>query len=82
MAEPLFWVVWRDGGDSPSFKHRDFVSARAEAQRLARKHKGHRFVVLAAVLGYQHRDLDELRYQAGGVDMTPAARDCDDDIPF
>lgn len=79
MTEPLFWCVWCDGGGNPTVKHRDFEAARNEAQRLARANPGRRFVVLAAALAYQKRDLDEIRFDDGsGYDPM----ELDREIPF
>ena len=62
LSEPLFWCVWNEGGGSPTVKHSDYATARREAQRLARQHPGNRFVVLAAAVAFEKRDLDEVRY--------------------
>lgn len=76
-TEPLFWCVWCDGGGSPTVKHADFARAKAEAQRLARNNPGQRFVVLAAALAYQKRDLDEVSFVKDPHDWT-----LDDEVPF
>lgn len=47
-AEESFYCVWRDGFTPPVVKHRSFVSARDEAERLCRKHPGETFFVLKA----------------------------------
>jgi hypothetical protein len=44
-----FWMVWREGGGSPQKQHLSEGAARAEADRLARIHRGDRFHVLRAV---------------------------------
>ena len=44
-----FWMVWRVGGMLPSHRHTTEESARQEAQRLAKLHPGHEFIVLRAV---------------------------------
>lgn len=77
-TEPLFWCVWCDGGGSPTVKHADFQRAKAEAQRLARNNPGQRFVVLAAALAYQKRDLDEVCFS------SDPHRDwlADEELPF
>lgn len=61
-TEPLFWCVWCDGGGNPTVKHDDYQTARREAQRLARSNPGARFVVLAAAVAFEKRDLDEIRF--------------------
>jgi hypothetical protein len=35
------------------FEHADFYAAKAEAQRLAKKHPGEKFVVVAQVEGFE-----------------------------
>lgn len=47
-AESSFYCVWRDGFTPPVVKHKSFVSARAEAERLCRKFPGETFYVLKA----------------------------------
>lgn len=44
-----FWMVWNDGGYAPTHKHMTEGAARSEAERLARKARGKRFVVLEAI---------------------------------
>lgn len=63
MADPIFWCVWCENGGSPTVKHREFSTAKAEAQRLARVNPGHRFVVLAATVAFQKSDLIETRFE-------------------
>lgn len=46
--EGTFYCVWRDGFPPPVHKHKSFVSARDEAERLCRKHPGETFYVLKA----------------------------------
>lgn len=38
------------------FEHPDFYAAKAEANRLAKKHRGERFVVVAQVEGFEAFD--------------------------
>lgn len=45
-AEPPFYLVWCDGGDSPRHKHNSITSAENEADRLARLNPGKEFFVL------------------------------------
>lgn len=35
-----FFMVWNEGGHSPTFKHSTIESAKQEAERLARKYGG------------------------------------------
>ncbi len=44
-----FWLVWREGGNTPTSKHPNRQLASAEAERLARCNKGAHFVILRAV---------------------------------
>jgi len=46
MAEPPYWLVWREGGPGPTYRHPDVVSAENEAKRLARANPGQAFVIL------------------------------------
>lgn len=86
---PLFWCVWCEDGGSPTVKHATYAKAKGEAKRLARLSPGSRFVVLAAAVAYQKRDLDEIRYDMGhpSFDDDPDWRsdhrdDLRDMIPF
>jgi len=44
-----FWLVWRDGGWAPQYKHDSRKSAENEAERLARENPGQDFYVLMPV---------------------------------
>lgn len=46
---PPFWLVWNRRGRKPVFEHESYHSARAEAERLARRNPGEAFYVLAPV---------------------------------
>jgi hypothetical protein len=48
MAEE-FWMVWRDNGSLPSYKHQYEQGAREEAERLARLNRGVKFHVLKSI---------------------------------
>lgn len=48
-AGSAFWMVWRDGGESPKRKHETEEAAKAEARRLGRLFAGTTFHVLKAV---------------------------------
>ncbi len=67
--EQPFWLVWCPTNGSPTVKHWDRDSAAAEAERLARLHRGSLFVVCASV---EARVVDDMR----AIDM------CDDELPF
>lgn len=45
-AEPPFYLVWREGGRSPAFKHPSITAAENEAERLASMNPGESFYVL------------------------------------
>ena len=56
-AEDGFFLVWREGGGSPTQRHPSSAQARAEAKRLARANPGHRFVVLEAHIAFEVNDI-------------------------
>lgn len=43
-----FWFVWTKTGHIPHFTHQSALRAEAEAERLARRHPGKKFIVLRA----------------------------------
>lgn len=45
-TEPPYWLVWREGGGAPTYRHPNEDSALAEANRLAERFPGSPFVVL------------------------------------
>jgi len=49
--ERKFWMVWHHGESPPTKRHETHSSALEEARRLAAKHGGHIFYVLAAEKG-------------------------------
>lgn len=49
MKHEMFYMVWRESGGLPTFKHRAQESAMKEAERLAVEHPGERFHVLSLV---------------------------------
>lgn len=64
---PPIWIVWRDGGGSPSKQHLYQADARAEAKRLSEKNLGATFHVFECVHDYtvtcevQVKFVEELR---------------------
>lgn len=47
-----FFLVWADGGKSPTFRHTNMRSAQIEADRLARLDPGVEFIVVEAKTGH------------------------------
>lgn len=43
-----FWMVWREGGSSPTYRHQTKEAATAEAERLAKSNPDQVFYVLKA----------------------------------
>jgi hypothetical protein len=74
MTGENFYLVWREGGGCPTFKHPDYTSAAREAERLARGNPGQEFVVIAPVMGFKKTDVEQIRYET--------ADDLDAEIPF
>jgi hypothetical protein len=68
--EDGFYLVWNKDGSAPRVKHDNFVSARVEAERLARRNPGERFIVLQSVCARVVNDMQE-------IECRPA-----DDLPF
>lgn len=46
--EKIFWMVWGEQTCETRVRHHSLEDARREAERLAEKHPGNRFFVLAA----------------------------------
>lgn len=63
-----FWLVWRDGGSAPTFKHYERDGARREAERLARANPGVVFHVMAADAYVVKSDV---HWSEGYVDEIP-----------
>lgn len=78
-SEPLFWVVWAEGGGSPTVKHHSQDTANAEAKRLARVNPGIRFVVLQPLRAVVKNDLITTTFKAG---LPTWADEMDEEIPF
>lgn len=72
--KPEGYYVWNPDANRPEERHKDFTAAIREAERLAAKHYGHRFIVLKA-MGSAIVETPGKFMLAPGVDM-------DDEIPF
>lgn len=72
MSNPQLFLVWRENGPSPRYKHSSFESAKSEASRLALANPGTRFYVLAAVGNAIKNE----------VNWTLSDERFDDSIPF
>jgi hypothetical protein len=46
LSSLTFWVVWREGGSSPTFRHYNQYTAEREATRLAAQNPGVAFHTL------------------------------------
>lgn len=68
-----FWMVWSPQGNTPTYKHATYESARDEAIRLARVNPGKRFYVLTATEYYEVNDVRMVVLGSG---------DFENDIPF
>ena len=49
MTNEKFWFVWCPSHGLPTHRHPSETAAKKEAERLARKNRGHRFFVLEAL---------------------------------
>lgn len=45
----IFWLVWKDGGNSPTYRHQSKRDAVHEAERLSRSNPDEVFYVLKTV---------------------------------
>lgn len=70
QKESPFWLVWNVNGHAPTVKHTDIRTASAEAERLARRNTGQRFIVLESVMAVEVDNITR-------IDMRP-----EDEIPF
>lgn len=74
MKTQTYWLVWREGGHAPVHRHPSEASARIEAERLARCHRGQRFVVLSSVASVVISDVNWVELQSNSIE--------EDGIPF
>lgn len=47
-----YYFVYREGGPAPLYKHGKYIEARKEAERLAKKCPGAKFIVLKARVAF------------------------------
>jgi hypothetical protein len=47
--ERRFWLVWCENTKEVRYKHHTYHQAKLEAERLAKRHSGHKFYVVAAI---------------------------------
>lgn len=73
-SKPPFFLVWCEGGGSPTVAHPTLHTAVREARRLAELHPGHRFTVMVAVQGFEKVQVNTIDYL--GFDRSL------DEIPF
>ena len=52
-----FYMVWKEGGNAPTYKHHSYQDAKHEAARLARLDPGREFHVLKSQCSCQVNDL-------------------------
>jgi hypothetical protein len=66
-----FWWVWTKRGRNPRYFHGSPFEAEAEAQRLALKHPGQKFIVLHAYTKFFVPTAKQ--GDSNGIDRTPSA---------
>lgn len=57
MKHELFYLVWREGGGIPTYKHSTQQLAEMEAERLARGNPGDTFHVMACLSSVKRTDI-------------------------
>lgn len=75
MKRGKFWLVWREHGSAPTYKHQTKEDAVQEAERLAKLHPENVFFVMEAKAGRFSREPDVERVKVKGK-LTSG------DIPF
>lgn len=64
-----FWLVWCEGGDASTYKHDTELSARTEAERLAKLNRGRTFHVMEVIASVKVTDVMWREY--GGPEDCP-----------
>lgn len=62
----IFWLVWNEKGRTLTYKHPSLASAKAEAERLARKQPGDTFHVLQCIGSCRKIDVEWTDHNRGG----------------
>lgn len=62
-TEQAFWIVWCQGGGTPTVQHDEQGSAIREAERLARANPGKRFVVLESIAARVVDNMARITYE-------------------
>jgi hypothetical protein len=68
MQHEIFYLVWREHGGIPTYKHPTAESAKQEAERLARQFSGMKFHVLACFGTVQ---LQYMQWTEMSIDRIP-----------
>lgn len=71
-----FYLVWRVGGRAPTYVHRTYQGAEAEAKRLAREVPTEDFVVLGAISAWRQPEV--LKIETADISY----RITEEEIPF
>lgn len=66
---PPFWLVWREDGDNPTYRHPTQDSAESEALRLARLHPGSSFCVLMPFARFTENRVTIERFNTLDIDV-------------
>lgn len=69
MDIPPFYLVWREGGNAPVYKHGTSTGAENEAQRLAAAHPGSKFFVLMPTCVAVERRVTLERFDVLGTEI-------------
>lgn len=67
----MFWLVWNPQGHEPQARHDSEQSAEREAERLAKKHPGQRFIVLRPVREVVVDNVQRFEYEPEDHDELP-----------
>lgn len=80
MGKPIpFFMVYRENGRDPIYRHGCYATAKKEAARIARLCPGDKVYVMAAVEVVERVDVQAETFSLQSLDMDT---DADDGIPF